>query len=343
MDQLSGVIPESVYAESKPIRKIAREILAGRRDQYSSEEIERVVKQRYFAFESLVPLTRNEEGLLCKEMTDVLRSSVNEGGKLRLFLESDCYVSPKQDDQRQDVYTKDMLRGAKNGYSLHLMTKEEKLVFLEDPMSLEAYWHEGRSISPFAKMGYRHFDDYSISRRLPKMIRQTRAAMGRKDLRVLDLGGGVGLALSDIKKKYPELITYNATRDEEFSHYPSDFHVVAFMERMPLELQGSIDVIFSNMATRYLAYTDLVVQGCVSMLAKGGIMDVFFASERSDNPDENDIERRMKKAHDFLKDMESSRMVELEIKHSYTSCVGGSFKSDDGTLYPAASVFVRKL
>ena len=94
MDQLSGVIPESVYAESKPIRKIAREILAGRRDQYSSEEIERVVKQRYFAFESLVPLTRNEEGLLCKEMTDVLRSSVNEGGKLRLFLESDCYVSP---------------------------------------------------------------------------------------------------------------------------------------------------------------------------------------------------------------------------------------------------------
>jgi hypothetical protein len=142
---------------------------------------------------------------------------------------------------------------------------------------------------------------------------------------------------------YPELITYNATRDEEFSHYPTDFHIVGFMERMPIALQGKIDLIFSNMTTRYLAYTDLVIECCVSMLATGGILDVFFSSERSNNHCEEDIKRRMKRAFEFLKDLEHSGSVKLRIGHHFSSNFGGSFRSVAGTLYPAASVFVKKL
>ncbi len=50
----------------------------------------------------------------------------------------------------------------------------------------------------------------------------------------------------------------------------------------------------------------------------------------------------MKKAYDFLKDLERSGSIELKIDQHYGH-VGGSFKSDAGSLYPAAKVFVQKL
>lgn len=279
MSQLlaTGVIPETVYPKNNPIRKIVKEILSGRTDSYTFEEMEHIVNRRYFGFDSLVSLTEQEESFLRSNMVDSMLHRFNKGDT-RKFLESVCYRKYQKKGWVSNVYTKEALERDRDSSESHIMTNEEKLLFLEDPQNLESRWHELNLDTPFASMGYRNFDEYPISRdkNFATMLQRLRAVGGKRKLCVLDLGGGVGLALWDIKQMYPELITYNATRDEEFSHYPTDFHVVGFMERMPLALQGKIDFIFSNMATRYFAYSDLVIQCCVLMLAKGGIMDVFF-------------------------------------------------------------------
>ncbi|MFA5871034.1 MAG: hypothetical protein WC842_04095 [Candidatus Paceibacterota bacterium] len=337
-DLFSGVISEEDYVKSNPIRDIAMKII---NEKYETKEINKIIDQRYFGFSSLVSLTDKEESFLRKTMVDQLKFMFVKSDFSKL-LRTSCYINKEQ----KDVYK----RGAQ-GLNLsddkkifHVMSAEEKLIFLNNPTNLSAVWHEDYCSSPFGVMGYRNFNCYKICKNFAKVVHEIKSADNKKErLRIMDLGGGVGLALNDIKKMHPELITYNATRDEEYSHYPTDFHVVAFAERMPLALKGMIDIIFSNMATRYFAYTDLVIKGCVEMLAKGGVMDVFFSSESSDNYSERDVVRRMKKAHDFLKEMESSGVIELKINNTFSSNFGGSFKSEDGTLYPAASVFCKKL
>lgn len=340
----TGVIPEAVYAESNPVRQLSKEILGGRTSSFSRKEIERIVDRRYFGFDSLVSLTRREKSFLRNEMVNDLLDRFNEG-KMRTFLGSNCYQGTHLNSfGTLDIYAEEAAKKEHNFSHLHLMTAEEKLSFLENPENMKVRWHERQCTMPFARMGYRAIGEYSIpffKRSFSDIVRQLQDDVGRKELHVLDLGGGVGLCLHDVKKMHPELITYNATCDEEFCHYPTDFHVVGFVERMPLALQGKIDFIFSNMATRYFAYTDLVMQCCVKMLTKGGVMSVFFSSERSINRDEEDIKRRMKKAHDFLKEFEKSGTIQLKI--NYRFCGLGPGKSEKGSLYPASSVFVKKL
>lgn len=341
----TGIIPEAVYATGNPVQQLSKEILDGRTSSFSRKEIERIIDRRYFSFDSLVLLSKREKSFLRRDMTNDLLCRFNEG-RMRKFLGSDCYQSTcRSGDGAWHIYAGEVPANDRHFSYTRAMTAEEKLAFLENPENLETRWHESWGSTSFARMGYRSISEYGMprNRSFTNVIRRLQAKIGRKELHVLDLGGGVGLALDNIKKMHPELVTYNATRDEEFCCYPSDFHIVGFMERMPLALQGKIDFIFSNMTTRYLAYSDLVIQCCVLMLARGGIMNIFFSSERSDNHCEEDVQCRMKKAYDYLRNLKQSGMIQLKINHGYTSCVGGSFKSDAGSLYPAANVFVKKL
>ena len=68
------------------------------------------------------------------------------------------------------------------------------------------------------------------------------------------------------------------------------------------------------MATRYIAFCDLTVQGCVKALAMSGMMNVFFSSERSCNPDREDVKGRTRRAYEYLKDLESSKLIQLSIR-----------------------------
>ncbi len=340
----SGVIPEEIYTGDNPVRQLAKEILKGRKKPFSQEEIESIVDQRYFGFDSLVSLDEYEKLHLRDEIVNRLLYRLNEG-TLRKFLETDCYWSALRDRRGfQIIYTKEALLN-ENVSNVCLMTAEEKLMFLKDPRNLKVRWRERGLESDFATMGYRNIDEYGMPGRksFTDVIREIQTDSGRKELNILDLGGGVGLALRDAKKIHPELVTYNATRDEEFSHYPVDFHIIGFMERMPLVLKDKINFIFSNMTTRYLSYTDLVLRCCVMMLAKKGIMNIFFSSDSSNNRCGEDIKRRMKLAYVYLKDLEKLGLIKLKINNTFSSNFGGTFRSESESLYPAATVFVKKL
>lgn len=344
MDQFSGVIPESEYRESNPVRHLCQQVIEGRKRKFSRKEMEQIVNQRYFSFEPLTSPTPKEESFLRACMVQTLLNRFNGYG--RSFLESACYQSTWRDDMGYaHIYTEKALKaaGMLSSPNFKLMTVNAKLKFLDDPLNLECRWHsDSGGSSYFAQMGYRKFREYGKSSTIKKRIAALQAVKGKR-LHILDLGGGIGLALKDLKALYPELITYNATRDEEFCHYPADFHIVGFIERLPAALRRKIDLIVSNFTTRYLAYADLVIEGCVAMLAKGGILDIFFSSERSDNRSEEDIQLRMKKAFDFLMQLKRSGMAKVRIGHRFWANDGGCYKSAPRSLYPAASVFVQKI
>lgn len=344
MKRFSGVFSRSDYVDANLIRSAVNRVSKGQLFYPSEKEIDEFINNRYFGFESIVPLTKQEE----QELRDALKKELHYTlveSNLAEFFNSVCFLAC-ENNKRYDIYCASALKGNDFVPQRGPMTTEEKIAFLEMTLNLKVSFHAGRSTSissGFERMGYRNLVDYSIYSEFHELMNQLNKANGNRALHILDLGGGNGRALNDIKTEYPECITYNATRDEEFVYYPADFQVIACMERMPLALKGKIDLIISNMATRYFAFTDLVIEGCVNMLAKNGIMDVFFSSERTDNHSEEDVMRRMKKAYNFLKEMESLGIIELKIGNSFTSDVGGSFQTDDGTLYPAANVFVKKL
>lgn len=342
-NQFFGVIPWAVYGnDTNPIRNVAKEIFHGRKEDYNSEEIKRIVDQRYFGFEPIISLSESEINLLRENMVRNLMYTFNEG-TIREFLEFDCYWNDLLDNYGcLHIYSYKALTKKSDFSELRLMTNDQKIQFLENPENRNARWHTDWCEEPFGGMGCRPFKGYSNCDKIEKYIRYLQKTTGKKELHVLDLGGGIGLALRDLKKMHPELVTYNLTLNEEYSHYPCDFHIIGFAERMPMVLKGKIDLIFSNMATRYFAFTDRVIEGCISMLAPGGIMDIFFSSERSDTSDK-DVKCRMKKAYDFLCGLKRAGKIELRIGRSFTSNIGGSFKTAKNTLYPAARVFVRKL
>ncbi|RJQ29104.1 hypothetical protein C4565_02465 [Candidatus Parcubacteria bacterium] len=342
MKQFSGVFSQVDYETANLIRKVMSQVSHGASFSYSEKELHELIAERYFGFEPIVSLTEQEEQELRNALKEELQYTFAESS-FSEFINSVCYLLPDPNGDF-NIYQDSAVKEAGLKPRTGPMSTEEKIALLEKTSNSKIVWHAGHSISNgFERMGYRNFMYYPICSRFQEIIGGLKLANGDRALHILDLGGGNGRALNDIKMEHPELITYNATRDEEFIYYPADFQVIACMERIPLALKGTIDLIFSNMATRYFAFTDLVIEGCVAMLAKGGIMDVFFSSERSDNHSEEDVMRRMKKAHDFLKEMESSGVIELKIDNSFTSNIGGSFQSGEGTLYPAASVFVRKL
>lgn len=349
----TGIIPmDSYLSDDNPIRRATKDILLkGRTDLYTEEEVSPVVGRRYLSFGSIVSITDDEEGLLKRLMVERLLYALNNSffsdlirteyylleidGEMSLCTESFMDLHVGSHPGRYKFVKDDNLKP---------LSSLEKLEFIEDPKNLDTVLYSPPCACRITMMGYRSLDQYLFGngRSFSEVIAEIQGDLGRKALNVMDLGGGYGLALDEAKKLHPELVTYNITRDEEFSSYPVDFTSICFVERMPAALSGKIDFIFSNMATRYFAFTDLVIRGCIESLSRGGRMHIFFSSEASGNPDIDDIKRRMKEAYQYLKDLELSGLISLQIDGTYNGLHLGE-KAEEGSLFPASSVDVIKL
>ncbi|MFA5124780.1 MAG: hypothetical protein WC473_03075 [Patescibacteria group bacterium] len=345
--ETTGIIPGKEYAidESNPIRMMAREILAGRTEPFSEEEVTELIDRRYFSFESIVPITDNEEELLKTTLLEDLMYYLNNG-PTRKFLLAECFLVGNA-GRRNDQEIVSVNSRTPIPKSLNPMTPEEKIIFLSDPKNLKVFWEYEYGSSTLALMGYRPISDYGMfgsTERFTQTIRRIQKATGKSQLNILDLGGGVGLALYDAKRLHPELVTYNTTRDEEYGSYGVDFQIVCFLERMPRQLRGKIDYIFSNMATRYIAFCDLTLQGCIEALAIGGTMEVLFSSEKSCNRNLEDVKNRTKTAYEYLKDLETAKLIQLQINGRIGNNISRStFMANERSLYPASKVIVTRL
>jgi hypothetical protein len=72
--ETTGIIPgkEYIVDESNPIRIMAEQVLAGRTEPFSTEEVTGLIDRRYFSFEPIVSITDDEEELLKSTLSNDL-------------------------------------------------------------------------------------------------------------------------------------------------------------------------------------------------------------------------------------------------------------------------------
>ncbi len=99
---------------------------------------------------------------------------------------------------------------------------------------------------------------------------RVRQRVGRDKLAVLDVGGGSGRALRDMKAIDSDIETFNLTMHEQPVMYPVDHVILCPAERMPADFEERMDIIISNMAFTQVSLPHLAMRNVIKSLSVGG-------------------------------------------------------------------------
>lgn len=169
---------------------------------------------------------------------------------------------------------------AKHGISTNPLTKQQVVRYLIDPKIWGETGVEG--IGGLTLQGIRSAAEYGYSE---KKVKTTFAAIREQTshhrLRVLDVGGGSGYALSEMQEIDPDIETINLTIDEEPSSFRADKLLLLPAEFMPEELEETVDFAISRTAFRYFPFPDVALKNIAKSLTIGGFADIHFSAERS--------------------------------------------------------------
>lgn len=163
------------------------------------------------------------------------------------------------------------------------VTTQEKIQLLQNPDTFYTIKYKtGYSTLGLAGWGNRRLDAmdyYPFQKELfLDVTKRIRERTKREKLKMLDIGGGMGLGLHDAKEKDSSLETDNLTIDEELAMYPVDHLYLCPAERMPKEFEGKMDLIISNMAFRYFPFPDLALKNAIKALAIGGEAHIHWST-----------------------------------------------------------------
>jgi len=223
------------------------------------------------------------------------------------------------------------------------MTPDEKIDFLKNPSLYgeHRYIKSGGGESDFCRQGYRSIEEYDgLSKgRFIKLLKKAQKSTGKKNIRILDIGGGIGQALQDIKRIDENVFTINMTIDPESSLFASDRTIIGSAERFPADLLNSVDLVITNMAFRYFPFADLAVRNIIHSLSLGGMADVFVSTERSPTSD-REIKKRLTETYSWLLKLKKEGCIKISFTNGYFMKVKYSV---DDSLYPCRGIKVTKL
>ena len=129
---------------------------------------------------------------------------------------------------------------------------------------------------PLFGAGDRYFSKEYAHTLLAKVREQTR----KIKINVLDIGGGVGLAMTQLKELDTEVETTNLTLEDEPIKTPVDHNFVCAAERMPETFHEQFDLILSNISFRYHSLPHISLRNSVLALAVGGEARLNVACDR---------------------------------------------------------------
>ncbi len=321
---------------------------------YSVEEIDAILDAHFFSGEAIIELTKKEKMLLRQGIMDdygelfgkshsflrqiALRQMVHlQGSASRAFHQAHKnYCSDKS--LLIDVASRPDLMDYFHKKNIQPMTATEKVAFLKNlPAYLDARFICGFSESPCPSRGYRLLSEYGYD--MESLLREVRSGTGRKQVRVLDVGGGVGSAMVDLKEMDSDVCAINLTLDFEPAMFRVDRTILGFAERFPADLRESVDLVISNMAFRYFRFPDLVVKNIVYSLSVGGVADVFVATEKSET-NQSELKRRLTETYQWLMNLVEQKVLAIEFSTGYILNI--PLEAGE-SLYPCRGLYIRKL
>lgn len=300
----------------------------------SREKAEELVKRNYFSHRSIVSFGEEEMAKLKAHITENLLTGANSG-TLKLLAISELVLLnaateiTKIDRRYADFWLKEgkiiflaedaAVEAKKRG--LPILTIEEKIKILSDPQTwVKGYVAIPNLTSPITH-GIRPFfkgpktDSYGYSQNeLKEILRKVHSDTQKESLKILDIGGGNGRAMWELKQEFRDLNVINLTIDEEPGMFPVT-HLLCPAERMPNHLFENVDLAFSNTAWRYFLYPDLALRNLLAALSVGGQAAISFAWDRCPLP-ENEIEERVRGTISSLKKLRQAGVINYDLVQS---------------------------
>jgi SAM-dependent methyltransferase len=339
--------------------KYFRALKAGKVVQYSDREINRIIDRYYLNEEAITELPEKEAKILREKIFIILQSFFHDSF-ISDIAGSDilCLNQEQIEAMNKETGSSHTIRKEGGKFLIDLsasrekekviefcqkekiitMSPQEKVDFLKNLTEfLSANFSSGCMTGTCNYMGYRDIIRYDVGR-IKNLLAEIRLTSGRKNLTVLDLGGGIGLGLAGLKELDPDIYAINLTLHAEAAMYKTDRTILSPAERFPKSLKENVDLVISNMAFRYFRFPDLAVRNVVHSLRVGGIANIFVTCERSGGSDA-ELKRRLNKTYDWLQELIEQGV--LAIDFSYGGPFGEPLKIKK--LFPCRGLLIRKL
>jgi hypothetical protein len=299
----------------------------------TDEEIKQFMKENHFYGKAIIEPSKEEKAVLEKSIFSDLKTMFNHDSLRKLCEYKAVYVKKGGDP----VFTNApcfVLEGRESfeeeKSKFGTLSPEKKIKLLSNPDT----WHKSRLLESdcsgtFRLYGMRELEDYGFDKKqFKEIIERTKKDTGKSLINILDVGGGMGVALKDIKKIDPKIITNNMTVDVEPVTYDLDNLYLCVGERFPLELKEKMDIILSNMAFVYMPGQSLTLENCLQSLSVGGSAFLNVEWGKQDYFIPNSPEKMMKQ-YARMKKLADEGFIELDV-HSG----GGRYKNHALTYKP---------
>jgi SAM-dependent methyltransferase len=268
--------------------RLIQGILTGDYIPFTRSELEELAQKKYFSFKELSPLTKKEDALLKDTLPALLTPHLEgrlsaltdevffDGQEIFYFKGNTLYKDFCMNRSIQTLTSTATIQAKK--LSARLLTPQEKLYVafgVNTGISAEVVVFLKKVNKPDRASGWGNRQLTGEYGYMPKEVFDSvrdgiRKRTKKKTLSVLDIGGGVGKALFEMKTLDPNIETTNLTLEEEPLQLPVDHTVQCLAERMPDDFFERFDVVLSNVSFRYYSLPHKALQNAVLALSAGG-------------------------------------------------------------------------
>lgn len=326
-------------------------IKSGHFELLSDDQINNIINEIFLKYPSITELSEQEEASIIKDFSTQIKIGVNSDSKKFLAEHPLIYIDKHDErlspedlkiicdqtdnfsdkliiDLKNDRISKTFLKSlVSKGFGP--LSKSEKIKILSD-----YHLHDGNGthyvrsnkLSGIIEMGAHHIENYWLGgENITDVLTRIKSRTKSDHLRVLDVGGYIGMPLNDIKIIDKGSETFNLTVHEEPAMYPTDHLMVCPAEHMPKSLEGNIDLAISLISFRYHTYPDISLRNVVLSLSHGGEAFIDFDAERSSarKMDPEDFKKRIQALFNWLKSLEEKGEIKTNIKNPDIAGIAG--------------------
>jgi hypothetical protein len=199
----------------------------------------------------------------------------------------------------------------------------------------------GNLFPKLGSMGYRNLSDYpQMKRWLHEKINEK--LLSNSKVTILDIGGGTGEVLFDLKKIYGNKIhTINQTITIEPFAYQGDELLVSPVEYMPENFKERIDIAISNFSFIYTTFPWVGIEAVLASLKINGYAWLEIGTIDCKSP-QSVCHSEMRKTWDRFSKIQRQGLIYMKFKRIDQNNIHGKFEGLKNNFFPYGRLILKK-